>query len=147
MKKTWILAAHRGGAKLYEHAGGGRLSLVRTFDHPEGRLQDREIVTDRPGRKADGRGASLQGTAAPEVDPSRHEAESFARTLAAALTEGRNAGAFERLVLVAEPRFLGLLRGALDGPTADLVAGSVGHELTEAPADQVYAHVKEHLTL
>lgn len=49
-------------------------------------------------------------------------------------------------MLVAEPRFLGLLRGALDGPTADLVAGSVNHELTEAPAEEALAHVKEHLT-
>ena len=141
MKKTWILAAHRSGAKFYEHNGPGSLALVRTIDHPTGRLQDQEIVTDRPGRKHDG-GGSLQGTADPEVDPARHEAETFARSLAAALTEGRNAHAFERLVLVAEPRFLGLLRAELDAPTAAMVLGSVNHELTDAPVADLRAHLK-----
>jgi len=141
MKKTWILAAHRSGAKFYEHTGPGALTLLRTIDHPAGRLQDREIVTDRPGRKYDG-GGSLQGTADPEVDPARHEAETFARSLAAALTEGRNAHAFEQVVLVAEPRFLGLLRGALDAPTTAMVAGSVNHELTDAPVSDLRSHLK-----
>jgi len=140
MKKTWILAAHRSGAKFYEHTGPGALTLLRTIDHPAGRLMDQEIVTDRPGRKYEG-GSSLQGTADPEVDPARHEAETFARSLAAALTEGRNAHAFERLVLVAEPRFLGLLRAELDAPTAAMVVGSVNHELTDAPAADVRAHL------
>lgn len=141
MKKTWILAAHRSGAKFYEHTGPGALTLLRTIDHPAGRLMDQEIVTDRPGRKYEG-GSSLQGTADPEVDPARHEAETFARSLAAALTEGRNAHAFERLVLVAEPRFLGLLRGALDAPTAAMVLGSVNHALTDAPTADLLAHLK-----
>jgi protein required for attachment to host cells len=141
MKKTWILAAHRSGAKFYEHTGPGEMALVRAIDHPAGRKQDQEMVSDRLGRKHEGRGG-MQGTANPEVDPTRHEAEGFARTLAAALTEGRNAHAFDQLVLVAEPRFLGLLRAALDAPTAALVAGSVNHELTDAPVADLRAHLR-----
>jgi protein required for attachment to host cells len=142
MTKTWILAAHRSGAKFYEHTGPGALELVRTIDHPTGRLLDREMVSDRKGRKHEGT-TNLQGTADPEVDPARHEAETFARSLAAALTEGRNAHAFERLVLVAEPRFLGLLRAELDAPTAAMVLGSVNHALTDAPVAELREHLKE----
>ncbi len=145
MKKTWILAAHRGGAKLYEHTTPGTLSLVREVDHPQGRLQNREIWTDKPGRKFET--SAHRSGAGPEVDPVRKEAEDFARTLAATLADGRNAHAYDRLILMAEPRFLGLLRDALDAQTAATVTASVNHELTNAPVDEVKRHLREHINV
>jgi hypothetical protein len=49
----------------------------------------------------------------------------FARQLAAKLQHARTENLYERLVLVAPPTFLGLLRSSLDAPTAQLIVGSL----------------------
>lgn len=66
--------------------------------------------------------------------PHERVVSDFARTLAERLQHGRVENRCKRLVLVAPPRFLGLLRAALDGPTAQLVVGSL---------DKDFASVKE----
>ena len=145
MQKTWILAAHRGGAKFYEHTTPGSLRLVQEIDHPIGRLHNRDLVSDGPGRIGYEGGNVAMAT--PQVDRVREEAQRFARSLAEALAAARVARSFERLILVAEPHFLGLLRAALDGPTASTVMGSVANELTAAPPQVVKQHLANLLVM
>ena len=140
MTKTWILAAHRGGAKFYEHTAHGALALVSDIDHPRGRLRNHEIDSDGGGSKSN-QGSHRDATGR-ENDATTQEALTFARTLAGKLSEARHQRAFERLILVAEPRFLGILRAELDAPTAALVTGSVNHELTDASEAQLREHVQ-----
>lgn len=131
MTTTWILVAHDAGARLFENHGPGKgLELIEEIDHPEGRQRDRDIVSDRPGRSfrknsGDPRRASMSSSETP------HErvVSDFARALAQRLNQGRVENRCRRVVLVAPPRFLGLLRAALDGPTAQLVAGSLDKDL------------------
>ncbi len=54
-----------------------------------------------------------------------HAAMVFAGELAERLRQGRNANQFGELVLVAAPRFLGVLRDALDSATASRVRGTL----------------------
>ena len=48
-RPTWVLVAHRAGARIFAHPGPGRgLALEREIDHPEGRKLSGEI--DEIGR-------------------------------------------------------------------------------------------------
>lgn len=127
---TWILCADRSGAKLW-FTLGRQLELVRAVDHPEGRLHDSDIDTDQAGRtqaRTGGHPHSLPRHATPtEINAKR-----FAKELAELAQQGRVERRFDRLVLVAEPSFLGLLQGELDGPTREMVSGTVGKHLTQA---------------
>ena len=81
------------------------------------------VSSDGGGAGRHAGGASVVASAGLE---DRHlEAESFARRVAAQLTEAHRQQRFDTLVLVAAPRFLGLLRQELD-PTQRAV---VVHEL------------------
>lgn len=136
MALTWIIVARRSGAALYAHAARGALARVRDIPHPEGRLKDREIVSDRPGRAHES-GTVRRCAVGTDRAPSRALAEGFARSLADALGRALDERAYDRLVLVAEPRFLGMLRGALNAQTAAAVVGSVAKELPLASAAAV----------
>ena len=131
MAKTWILVAHEAGARVFENCGPGKgIGLVETVEHPEGRERDRELVSDRPGRSfrkdsGDPRRASMSRSEGPHD----RAVSDFARALADKLRHARMENRYERLVLVAPPRFLGLLRSSLDGPTGQLVIGSVDKDL------------------
>lgn len=129
MNTTWILVAHRGGARLFENAGPGKgLTLVETVDHPEGRLKNGEINSDRPGRAFDKFGAGRHGMST-EQEPTERVAQRFAKELGEKLAQGRVQNRYAKLVLVAEPRFLGELRNSLDAPTTALVSATLDKDL------------------
>jgi protein required for attachment to host cells len=137
MNDTWILVAHRGGARLFENKGPGQgLKLLQDIPHPQGKLKSKDIGSDRPGRGFDSRGARTAFQ--PEQEPAAHVAEQFARQLAGLLDDGRLQQRYARLVLVAEPHFLGILRAALSRETALLISAAIHKDLAHVePRDLV----------
>jgi protein required for attachment to host cells len=143
MVKTWILVAHDAGARVFENRGRGKgLDLVETIEHPEGRERDRDIVSDRPGR-AFRKDSGDPGRAAMSRREGPHDraVSDFARALADKLQHARTENQYQRLVLVAPPRFLGLLRSSLDGPTAQLLIGSVDKNLASSKEAELIEHL------
>lgn len=134
---TWILVANRSTAQLFEYDFRDRTPrLLRSFFHPEGRLRSQDLDSDRPGRSFDrhGSGRHAMGT---EVDPQQHHAEVFARELISTLEHGRAQELFSSLVLVAEPQFLGLLRGNVDPPLERMIHTSFGKDLAGQPLHEL----------
>jgi protein required for attachment to host cells len=126
---TWILVAHRSGARLFENRGPGKgLNLIFDIYHPEGRLKNKDLDTDKPGRSFDSRGHGRHALSS-EQEPTAHLAEQFAKQLSTMLDDGRNQQRYTKLVLVAEPRFLGNLRAALSATTAALITATIGKDL------------------
>src|SRR5579859_181878 len=102
MKKTvWIVVANRGVARLFQARQPiGPLEEMDAFIHPEARLRDKDLVSDRPGR---GFESSRPGSHAEEPDSSVAEVEAgnFALELSRFLVKGRQEGRFDALVLIA----------------------------------------------
>jgi protein required for attachment to host cells len=138
---TWVVICHRAGARIVEHRGQS-LRLVSEVAHDSGRLKDRQINSDRPGRAHDRAGTGRHAFGV-EDSTHEHDASNFAREIADLLYAGRNEKRFARLVLVAEPRFLGLLRQALDHVTASLVSGTLSKDLAHVPLHDLSAHLRD----
>lgn len=124
---TWILSANRSSASLFER-DGKTLRRLQDIAHPEGTKQNRETGTDAPGRSFDsfGQGRHAMSTA---QEPVEHIAQKFALELAELLNKGRVTHSYDKLILIAEPKFLGLLRAALDKSTAALVSHTISKDL------------------
>lgn len=152
----WVVVAHRGGALIFESGtepgklgrvvGSGAPSpvpmrLIERVERPEGRLKNRDVVSDEPGRVM-GRVSSERHAYANPTEAKVVLAEQFARELAEKLRLARAQNRFKRVVLVAESRFLGLLRSSLDRPTATRVALSVEKDLNSEPLPRLreYLH-------
>lgn len=136
MKRTWVVVAHRAGARIFEHTGPSALRLVEDIAHEQGRMKSSELESDSPGTSFSRQGP---GRHPMPKEESAHErvAANFARDLAGRLDAGRKGNRFEGIVLVAEPGFLGMLRHALDGQTAGLVSGSVSKDLAHAAVHEL----------
>lgn len=145
MATTWVLVAHEAGARIFDNHGPGKgLGLVEEIDHPEGRMRSGELVSDRPGRSfrrdsGDPRRASMSQ----DEGPRERLVSDFARDLAEQLQQARVQNRYQRLVLVAPPKFLGLLRSSLDGPTAQLVVGSLAKDLAARKEEELVEHLGE----
>ncbi|HEU5337771.1 MAG TPA: host attachment protein [Sulfuricaulis sp.] len=147
MNNIWILVAHRGGARVFENKGPGKgLNLLHDIPHPEGRLKNKDIGSDKPGRSFDSRGQGRHSLSS-EQEPTAHLAEQFAKQLSSLLEDGRNQQRYRKLVLVAEPRFLGNLRAVLSAPTAALVSGVVGKDLGGVNPHDMPKHLGNFLRL
>jgi protein required for attachment to host cells len=142
MASTWILVAHRGGARLFENKGPGKgITLLQDIPHPEGRLKNHDLNSDRHGGSADARGGGLNSYEVAQ-NPTDHVAGQFAKHLSTLLDEGRTKQQFQRLVLVAEPRFLGNLRHTLSTQTATLVTATVDKDLGQIEAREMGKHLE-----
>lgn len=145
MAKTWILVAHRSGARVFASRGpGAEMEIVHDLAHPEGRLRERDIDADRPAQvisssaPAPGGGGAQTAsyrTAMREQTGVDRKADDWARQLATLLNKGRALNAYERIVLVAPPSMLGKIRRELDKHTEDLVAAEIDKDLPKIDGD------------
>ncbi len=130
-KTTWCLVCDASRAHLFRTKPPGRpYELIASFDHPASRAHVSDLVADTNGRMPAGgtRGVGVLGSrpggvhgrpgAEPDTDPKDVEAQRFARDLAATLERGLDAHAYEALVLVAPPRFLGLVKATVSSQVA-----------------------------
>jgi len=124
------------------------MRLTRRLTDEAAHLHDRDMVSDKPGRVFDHappssgrRGAVGHHSTGGERSPRKHEAENFARTIVTELDKGRNAGEFDRLVLMAAPTFLGLLRNSLPKTLEHVVAAQINKDLVHQSEAAIAAHM------
>jgi len=134
---TWVLVADRGRSRLFSlESAHGELNELTDAINPDLRLHESELTSDRPGMEFDSGG---QGRHAMRAEHSHKEqsSEAFAQALGHELLQGLDGGRFERLVLIAPPEFLGILRQKLDQRVCQRVAEVVGLDLTKASAADI----------
>ncbi len=144
MKSTWILVADNVHARIFTaDSPSSSLNEIEGFTHAEGRLHDREMTTDLPGRikSADGSGHAYEQP----TDPKKHEADNFAHQLTKHLETAHNANKFEQLLIVAEPSFLGLLRNHLPEHIKQHVCFELDKNITTQSAAEIRNHLPKYL--
>ena len=146
---TRVVLADQAEARFYEvDAIGGALRPVGEMSDPKAHLHDRDFKSDRPGRVFDHaqgtahrRGAVAHHATGGEETPRRHEAFAFASRIVHSLECSRNAHEFDQLVVIAGPRFMGMLRAAMPKPLQDLVVVEVLKDMMHEPENVLRAHL------
>ncbi len=120
------------------------LQELESLVHPQSRLKESELVSDHAGKLSD---KGQPGThAAPSATSAKEkEAELFARQLCQRLEQGRAQQQLERLVVIAAPDFLGLLRQQMGAALRALVVAELDKNLATASAEQIRSHLPERL--
>jgi len=131
---TWILVSDSVQARLFAvDRPGLPWQRIHAFEHPEGRKASREI------QPSDARGKMQQGTTAgghhtafePRTDARTASNQRFADEMAEYIEHGCAGHAFEDLVLVAEPHWLGVMSKALGAQSAKRVRALVRKDLAK----------------
>lgn len=156
-RKTWILVSDASRAQLYrEEPAGKGFTLLESYNHDESRARVRDLMADAYGRKPNGTsggngglGAGAGGQyfgrpgAAPDTDPKEIEKQKFAQELAEVLEKGLNEHAYETLVLIAPPHFLGLLRGTVSKQVSNHIETSVDKDLSWLDGPRLTERLRE----
>jgi protein required for attachment to host cells len=144
MKITWILVADNAHARIFSaDSSSSPLEEIDDFIHIEGRLHDREITSDLPGRVKDSSG--IRHAYEQPTDPKKYEASQFAQRLAHYLEDANQANKFDQLAIIAEPSFLGLLRNHLPEQIKKLVCLELDKNITLQSAADIRKHLPTYL--
>lgn len=134
MGNTWVMVADGARARLFE------------LGEDEGAWQELACFVNEEGRRPHAsrelpRTQESVGRARHVIEPHTSERDKrlghFADELVAALEQGHSEQRFQRLMIVAAPRFLGMLHGRLGKPLKACLAGEVRHNLTTLHSEEI----------
>ena len=136
--ETRVIVADNARARIFvSHDVLNHLTEQDDFVHSEAHLTNQELVGDAAGKSRD-----PHGSLDPATSPKEHEVRNFAKLLAKHLKDLHNEQHFERLILIAPPHFLGLLRKELPKPLDQLVERTIHKDLTTASVQDIIDRVR-----
>lgn len=139
-KDTWLIVANSSLARIFKVEKKQLLKELKTLEHPESRLHNRDLVSDKPGRDFESIGPTRH-TMEPPTSPKQQEFTLFAKQIAEYLEEARLKGEFDRLYLAASPVLLGLLRQTLNPSIVKLLNGEVDKDMTHFKPQEIVSHL------
>lgn len=144
MSAIWVVVADSSRARIFSaDKPASPLVEIETLAHPQARLHESDLVSDRPGR--DRNPGSMSHDMGNESDAKNEESIRFAIQLNETLDSGRNRGKFAKLYVIAAPEFLGTLRKHRSSPLAKLVAAEVPKNLAAHKPVDIRKNLPHHL--
>jgi protein required for attachment to host cells len=141
MLNTWVIAADASRARIFEVLGNKQVvNEIEAFVHRDSREYDRELVSDAQGRA---HGGMIGHSMAPRTDPSEHEADVFSHSIAEYLEKARVEHRYDKLQLIAPPKFLGMLRKHLSKDAQRLVARETPKDISWFDSGDVERYIRE----
>ena len=144
MSTTWIVSADAGRARIFAESDSQQpLEEVKDLVSANARVRDSDINTDRIGATSAAQSIHNTGGATPNKQyqpaqtPEQHDAALFARDICAFLLQAKQEQRYQKLTLVAEPRFLGVLREALDNQIKPLINLELNKDYTHLNGNQL----------
>ena len=140
------LVADGGKARLLRVTGPRlhrELAELETFENPSAHLHVHEMVSDRPGRSFEGSGhgggsaSHVRHGVGEDYDPHITEIEHYVGRIADRLVGLHRSKQLEALVLVAEPRLLGVMRAKLPAELHKLIVREISGDYVHADHRQL----------
>jgi len=144
MSTLWVVVADQSKARIFTIADPhGALLDVGELEHPQAREHEQTLTSDRPGRSFDskGQGRHAMGSA---VEPGKQETIRFAKQIADHVQAAHNEGRCNRLLLVAGPPLLGLLRESMKA-SSGIKISEIEKNLGQYDALEIRKHLPKRL--
>lgn len=148
MQTTWIVAADSSRARIFEvHGQEDHLQEVYDFANPAGRASTQQIESDRRSRFfATPEGSHGEGdTYQPRVEAIEHETDLFSKEVSDFLDQAGMEHRYDKLCLIAYPKFLGMMRKNLSKATQRLVEDEVAKDISWRDTRDIEDYVRNRL--
>jgi protein required for attachment to host cells len=140
---AWVVITNSNICKIFEYKKkGAELKLINEINHPENKLKDTELTSDKPGRYKASNAAG--GAYTQPSDPKEIKIDSFTRDIAKELDHGRNANAYNNLIIIALPHVSGLLTQHLNKHVKELVTHTIEKDVINLSNQDLLKFLKEH---
>ncbi len=140
-----VVVADERRATFFDVARPSSLREAGAVENPVAGLKDTDLETDRAGRRfggaQGGNGRNATQGHHHGVDGERstlqHDLTLFAKEVGRRVDADRVNHKFDKLVIVAAPKMLGLIRQAISPPLQSMIAGEVAKDLVNHGPDAI----------
>ena len=147
MNKTWVLVANQAEARIYAaDRVPGNLKLVETLTHEEGAAHARDLTSDAPGRVHDRMG-SARHSMEPDTGVKEESRRRFVKKMVERLESAHFRGDYDRLVLLAAPAVLGVIRKTLTSKLTKAVIKEIPKDVIGQDLDKIQAQLRRSFEL
>jgi protein required for attachment to host cells len=141
MSTIWVIVADSSRARIFSaEKPDSMLKEVQTLAHPEARMHEGDMVSDRSGR-----GRGIGHDMGHESAAKEEENIQFAARLCETLESARIKGQLIRAYIVAEPRFLGMIRKHCSGALQNLIEAEIPKNLAAHSLDDIRSQLPARL--
>lgn len=127
---TWVVNTNSNICRIYHYGKNlDQFTLFKTINHPENRLRDIDLTSDKPGRYR--AGDSAHGAYSQPSDPKEIKIDDFSREIAKELDHGRKANAYEKLIIISPPHMKGILSKHLNKHVKDLITHNIEKDIVK----------------
>lgn len=146
--RTWILIADAGRARVLESLGFGKGARPVDGFASESNLPSttHEMVADRQSRSQES-SSPTRHAIEPRTDPREQLKRHYLEMLADDLDRRLQANEYEKLIVVAPPHALGVLRAAFSDRVKGVVTAELAKDLTKTPDSELGSHLADHIRL
>jgi protein required for attachment to host cells len=137
-----ILVANASEAHIYEakNIRSKDLTEIKTLTHPESREKGLDLISDRPGHYQTNHSAR---SAYERKSPKETQAEYFAIQLCDELNLDRMHNIYEKLIIIAPPKFYGRMQKHLNKHVIEFI--HIPKDYTKCKPKEIAEHIYEHL--
>lgn len=147
MNKIWILVANQAEAQIYSADRiPGNLVLVDTLKHEEGAAHARDLTSDAPGRVHDRMG-SARHSMEPDTGVKEESRRRFVKKMVELLESAHFRGDYGRLVLLAAPAVLGVIRKTISGKLTKVVVKEIPKDVIGQDLDKIQEQLRRSFAL
>lgn len=143
--KLWALVLDSSHARILRGLGGGGEPPLPEIEFHAEAQKLKDIMSDKPGRSFSSTGEGRRSAIEYGSDPLRENDKVFLRKVIAELESHRDAEAFDRLAIFADPRMLGLLRTMLPPALHRLVTREMAINLAHVSPHDMPQVLRRHL--
>lgn len=139
-RQSWVVVCDGAKALFLRNEGDAQLlnlSVVETLD--QSNQKDRELGTDRPGRTFQTMAAGR--SAMEETDWHAAAEADFLKSVAEKMSTMAYAKDMEKVLVVAPPKALGLMRPYYSKSLQDILSAELPKDLVKMPVDQIERHL------
>jgi protein required for attachment to host cells len=126
------------------HRPDDEIREVFALGNASGTLKNIDIDSDAPGRASDNRMRARHAYST-EQEPRERLLQTFYRDFLQGIDTALSQHKFSQLVLVAEPRLLGLVRSLLSGQLKRVVRAEIPKDVTYEGSREIQARVRDAL--
>lgn len=140
---AWVVTTDSNTCRIYQYRRKpAQLDLLKELQHPENKLRDIDLTSDKPGHYKSSNNA--HGAYSQQSDPKEIQIENFSREIAKELDHGRTIHAYDNLIIIALPHMKGLLFQHINKHIKDLVAHSIEKDLINLPHQELLDFLRVH---
>jgi len=139
----WVITINSNICRIYSCKNRHQLTLINEINHPENRLRDIELTSDKPGRYS--AGISKRGGAySQETDPKEIKINEFIRQIAKELDLARKRNDYTHLILISDDHTGGLLFQYINKNVKAMVKNNIHKDLLHLSKRELEDFLKIH---